>query len=76
MRFQLLSSGDIKAIDALKAGKHVFLDKPIANTVSDGKALTEGEQVSIEKTTYVSFCRRHWDRLLCTSIRPGYWIGH
>ena len=26
---------------AAEAGKHVFLDKPIANTVSDGKALTE-----------------------------------
>jgi len=25
---------------AAEAGKHVFLDKPIANTVSDGKALT------------------------------------
>ena len=26
---------------AAKAGKHVFLDKPIANTVADGKAITE-----------------------------------
>src|SRR4051812_31190871 len=26
---------------AAKAGKHVFLDKPIANTVEDAKALTE-----------------------------------
>ena len=26
---------------AAKAGKHVFLDKPIANTVADAKALTE-----------------------------------
>ena len=25
---------------AARAGKHVFLDKPIANTISDGKALT------------------------------------
>lgn len=27
----------------------------------DGRALTEGEQISIEKTTYVSLCRRHWE---------------
>lgn len=27
----------------------------------DGKALTEGEQVSIEKATYLSLCRRHWE---------------
>ncbi len=27
----------------------------------DGKALTEGDQVSIEKATYVSLCRRHWE---------------
>ena len=27
----------------------------------DGLALTEGEQISIEKTTYLSLCRRHWE---------------
>ncbi len=27
----------------------------------DGKALTEGDQVSIEKATYLSLCRRHWE---------------
>lgn len=27
----------------------------------DGKALTEGEQVSIEKSSYVSLCRKHWE---------------
>ena len=27
----------------------------------DGRALTKGEQISIEKTTYVSLCRRHWE---------------
>ena len=27
----------------------------------DGKALTEGDQVSIGKATYVSLCRRHWE---------------
>ncbi len=26
---------------AARAGKHVFLDKPIANTVADGRAITE-----------------------------------
>src|SRR5476649_2628527 len=26
---------------AARAGKHVFLDKPIANTVSEGRAITE-----------------------------------
>lgn len=28
-------------IAAARAGKHVFLDKPVANTVADGRALTE-----------------------------------
>ncbi|MFN4023285.1 MAG: thymidine kinase [Hyphomonas sp.] len=27
----------------------------------DGKALTEGDQIAIEKTTYLSLCRRHWE---------------
>ena len=27
----------------------------------DGRALTEGEQISIEKTTYLSLCQRHWE---------------
>ena len=27
----------------------------------DGEALTEGEQVSIEKSSYLSLCRRHWE---------------
>ncbi len=27
----------------------------------DGRALTEGVQISIGKTTYVSLCRRHWE---------------
>ena len=27
----------------------------------DGEALTEGDQVSIGKTTYVSLCRQHWE---------------
>ncbi|MFN4184724.1 MAG: thymidine kinase [Hyphomonas sp.] len=27
----------------------------------DGQALTEGEQISISKATYLSVCRRHWE---------------
>lgn len=27
----------------------------------EGNALTEGDQVSIEKATYLSLCRRHWE---------------
>lgn len=27
----------------------------------DGRVLTEGEQVSIEKSVYVSLCRKHWE---------------
>lgn len=27
----------------------------------DGKAITEGEQIAIEKATYLSVCRRHWE---------------
>jgi thymidine kinase len=28
---------------------------------ADGRVLTSGEQVSIEKSVYVSLCRRHWE---------------
>ena len=28
---------------------------------STGKAITEGDQVSIEKSVYVSLCRKHWE---------------
>jgi thymidine kinase len=27
----------------------------------DGRVLTDGEQVSIDKSVYVSLCRRHWE---------------
>lgn len=28
---------------------------------ADGRVLTDGDQVSIEKSVYVSLCRRHWE---------------
>ena len=28
---------------------------------SDGRVLTEGDQVAIEKSVYISLCRRHWE---------------
>jgi thymidine kinase len=28
---------------------------------ADGRVLTEGDQVSIEKSVYISLCRRHWE---------------
>ena len=28
---------------------------------ADGRVITDGEQVSIEKSVYVSLCRRHWE---------------
>jgi thymidine kinase len=39
----------------------------VARLGADGRALTEGDQVSIGKETYVSLCRRHWDDL----VRPA-----
>jgi len=27
----------------------------------EGRVLTAGEQVSIEKSVYVSLCRKHWE---------------
>jgi thymidine kinase len=29
-----------------------------------GRAIREGEQVSIEKATYISLCRRHWEEAM------------
>ena len=28
---------------------------------ADGRVLTDGDQVSIEKSVYISLCRRHWE---------------
>ena len=36
----------------------------------DGKAVTEGDQVSIGKSTYVSLCRRHWEEKM-GRLPPG-----
>ena len=33
----------------------------VARLGPNGKALTEGDQVSIGKSVYVSLCRRHWE---------------
>lgn len=33
----------------------------VARLGPDGAALQEGAQISIEKSTYVSLCRRHWE---------------
>lgn len=30
----------------------------------DGRAITQGEQISIGKATYLSVCRRHWEELM------------
>src|SRR5690606_29367778 len=35
----------------------------LVRQTADGRVLTEGEQVSIEKSVYVSLCRRHWEEL-------------
>jgi len=48
-------SAELLAIaDTLKATMVVRHD-------STGKAITEGDQVSIEKSVYVSLCRKHWE---------------
>lgn len=36
---------------------------------ADGRALTEGAQVDVEKANYVSLCRKHWEEV--THIHPG-----
>jgi thymidine kinase len=37
---------------------------------ADGRVLLEGDQVSIEKTIYLSLCRRHWEEA------TGRWPTH
>jgi thymidine kinase len=36
----------------------------VARLDEDGHVLTEGDQVSLEKATYLSLCRRHWEERL------------
>ena len=31
---------------------------------SSGRVVSEGQQVNVEKTEYVSFCRYHWEEAL------------
>lgn len=33
----------------------------VVRQTADGRVLTRGDQVSIEKSVYVSLCRRHWE---------------
>ncbi|HEV7275127.1 MAG TPA: thymidine kinase [Devosiaceae bacterium] len=33
----------------------------VVRRTADGRVLTHGEQVSIEKSVYISLCRRHWE---------------
>ena len=42
---------------AAAAGKHVFLDKPIANSVSEGRAITEARS---EERRVGKECRSRW----------------
>lgn len=36
-----------------------------------GRALTEGDQVAIEKSVYVSLCRKHWEEETGHLAQPG-----
>lgn len=40
---------------------------------TEGGALTEGNQVSIEKSVYVSLCRRHWEEEIGRWPPKGPW---
>ncbi len=33
----------------------------VARCAEDGKVITSGDQISIEKSIYISLCRRHWE---------------
>lgn len=33
----------------------------VVRQTADGRVLTDGEQVSIEKSVYISLCRKHWE---------------
>jgi hypothetical protein len=33
----------------------------VVRRAPDGRAITRGDQVSIEKSMYVSLCRSHWE---------------
>ena len=39
-----------------------------ARVDAEGRAITEGRQVEVEKSHYVSLCRQHWEE--ATHIHP------
>lgn len=36
----------------------------VARFTEDGKLATEGDQVAVEKSKYMSYCRKHWARVM------------
>ncbi len=54
------------AVEAIQAGKHVYLDKPMATTIEDAEAIVQAEQDSPQRLI-MGFTRRYehsWRRLV------------
>ena len=52
-------SQNLPVLAAIKAGKPVFSEKPLANTAADGKEIVEAEMAGGKHLVQVGFMRRY-----------------
>ena len=63
----------IPAIEAMKAGKDVYCEKPLSHTIEEGRAMVEAARV-YDRVLQTGSMQRSWDgfRQACELVRNGY----
>mgnify|MGYP005812846857 CR=1 FL=1 len=63
----------IPAIEAMKAGKDVYCEKPLSHTIEEGRAMVEAARIH-DRVLQTGSMQRSWDgfRQACELVRNGY----